>query len=345
MKKALFIIIFILVGLSLNGTMLATLDELSKPNMLSVEGNNILITEGTSIYIYSLSDYKLVSKFGKDGEGPKEFKVSRFGPPLIAYFLDDKLCVSSNGKLSFFTLKGEFISEMRIPPFAVAVPFLNKFIATGSATMDNKKTVLCVNLYDSKMKKLKLLYKSDMEVGPNASFSYPITSFSYQPYQNYLYLVRGTSGFVIDVYDQNGKVIRTIKKEEPRISVDKLFRDKTVESFKTNPNFKQFWEFFKTRIKFKEYYPPIQGIRVADDLIYVFTYKTKGNGTECIILDLNGKEIKRLFLPLPRLYGMDYMPKFDFNNRQFYYLKENDDDEVWELYSIKLIEGKGSRLK
>lgn len=330
-KFFIFIILFSLI-FSVSGKKLAILKEISKPNMIGIEGDRFLITEGASVYIYSLKDFSLVKKFGKAGEGPKEFKISPFGPPMIAFYYKDKIVVSSSDKISFFTKDGEFIKEMKIPPFAVARPFLDKFIATGTAKNDEGKTALSVNLYDSKMTRLKILYKSDFEIGPNMSYIYPINNFSFEPYKERLYLIRGKDGFVIDVYNSNGNVLYSIKKTEPRIRVDDFYKEKTFESFKTSPNTKQYWEFFKNRIKFKEFYPPIQGIRLADDLIYLLTYRTKNGKTECIVMDLKGSIKKRVFLPMPMLYGMDYMPKFDFANKKFYYLKENEDEEEWELF-------------
>jgi len=336
MKKIIAFSLLFSLFIFVNGKKLTTLNEISKPNMLSIEGNNFLITEGTSVFIYSLKDFSLVKKFGKEGEGPREFKISQFGPPMIAYFYKGKIFISSSGKISKFTLNGNFIDEMKIPPFSVARPFLDKFIATGTAENDKGKTALSVNLLDSKMNRIKILYKSDFEIGPNMSYIYPLNNFSFEPYKDKLFMIRGKDGFVIDVFNKEGSILYTIKKEEPKIKVDKEYREKTIDSFKTNPNTKQYWEFFKNRIKFKDYYPPVQGIRVVDDLIYLLTYKTDKGRTECIIMDLKGKILKRVFVPMPMLYGMDYMPKFSFSGKRFYYLKENEDEEIWELFSEKI---------
>jgi hypothetical protein len=336
MKKIVFIILFILISIFTHGKVITSFEELSKPQMMSISKDYLLVTEGPSIFVYSMKDFSLVKKFGQEGEGPREFKVSAFGVPMIAYFHKKNIFVSSDSKISYFTPTGEFIKEMRTPPFAVFRPFRDLYVATGSALNKDQQTVLTINLHNSKLEKIKKLYTSDVSVGPNASFNYPMNNFTYEPYKDKLYLVRGKEGFVIEVMSLEGKSLYTIKKDYEKIKVTREYKDKTFHNFKTNPNFKQFYDFFKQRIKFKDHYPAIQDVRVTDDRIHVITFKKKNKRTECIILDLKGKEIKRVYVPYPELYGMDYLPEYDIFSKNFYILIENDDEEVWELHTTGL---------
>jgi hypothetical protein len=70
---------------------------------------------------------------------------------------------------------------------------------------------------------------------------------------------------------------------------------------------------------------------VRDDRIYVFTFKKAGEETECIILDLAGKEQKTIFVPLPENYGGFQYP-YDIRDNYFFGLVENEDEETWELH-------------
>ena len=49
--------------------------ELLKPNRIYLDQDRIYITERTKVFVYSLKDYKLINTFGKQGEGPGEFKI------------------------------------------------------------------------------------------------------------------------------------------------------------------------------------------------------------------------------------------------------------------------------
>ncbi len=69
-KKYLFII-FILISFLTYGKVVTALEEISQPKMMSISKDYLLITEGSSIFVYSMKDFSLVKKFGKEGEGPK----------------------------------------------------------------------------------------------------------------------------------------------------------------------------------------------------------------------------------------------------------------------------------
>ena len=71
------------------------------PKAVYANGDQIYITEEASIYIYGREDFKLRKKFGREGEGPQEFRG--FGS---LYVYPDYLLVNSTGRISFFTRPG-----------------------------------------------------------------------------------------------------------------------------------------------------------------------------------------------------------------------------------------------
>lgn len=317
---------------------IATLEEIMKPDMFTVGDERIAITEGASVYIYSLKDFRLIKKFGKEGEGPQEFKINPFGAPMAAMLYNGKIYISSDSKVSVFTKDGEFINESRVMPFQFYRPFGDMFLYTAMSTDKNKKTVLSVNLSDGKFNKVKELYITDMTVGPTATFNFPISSFSFVPYKDRIYIVAGKDGFAIDVYDGTGTKLYRVEKDYESLTVPEDYKKKTLEAFRTNPNFKQYWDFFKDRITFKADYPAIQELLVTDDRLYVLTYKQKDGTSEMIIMDLKGKEQKRIFVPVVPPVGIDYYVKYDIYKGFMYRLVENVDDETWELHKIKLLD-------
>ena len=67
----ILILIFILSGLTFSDSF--PMEDLVKPSMITVKDNKLYVLEKTTISIYSIGDMKLISKFGKSGEGPREF--------------------------------------------------------------------------------------------------------------------------------------------------------------------------------------------------------------------------------------------------------------------------------
>jgi hypothetical protein len=324
--------VLLLLGPFIRAEKIATLEGLMRPDMIDIGNNRIYISERATIYIYSLEDFRLIKKFGKEGEGPREFKINPFGPPMVAMPYNDKIYVSSDTKLSVFTRDGKFIKESKVMPFTVFIPFLDKYLATGTAADDKNQALLSVNLYNGKYEKIKGLYVSDMQIGASFVMDFPLNSFSFPPYKDRIYIAAGKEGFVIDVFDKEGTKLYRIKKDYKPLKVPEDYKKKTLEWFKSNTFYKQAWEFFKNRISFRTHYPAIRDMDVTDDRIYVLTYKKQDGNSECIIMDLKGNEQKRVFVHCPDMWGMDYYPKYNIYNRAFYTLVENEDEEVWELH-------------
>lgn len=337
MKKTIIFGIILSLSLFTLAKKIAQLPDLMKPVQMEIGKDRIFISEGTTIYIYSLNDFSLLKKFGKAGEGPREFKVNPFGPPMVIAVMYNKLWVSSDTKLSTWTLNGDFIKEKKVPPFQVFLPAMDKYVASGTSQGKNNKNFLNIGLYDENLKMIKELYQSDWEIGPNFSWNFPMGAFTYNIYKNKIYLIAAREGFAIDVFDLEGNKIQGIRKKYQELEVPASYKSEILKWFQTSPDFKQFFEFFKQRLSFKSHFPAIQWMLVTDNRIYVFTFKQKNGLTECQILDLKGTELKRSFLPLKGLRGNTFdLPVFTVFNMDFYTLIENDDEEVWELHRVNL---------
>lgn len=334
------VFVIIIVGLlvtAVQAKKVAAFADVLKPDTLTIGNNRIYITEGTTVYIYSLKDFRLVKKFGKEGEGPGEFKIVPFSKMIAhPYNNDGKVYISSFAKLSVYSKDGKFIKETKITPFAVFRPFRDVFLATASTADEKGQTVVAVNLYNETFEKVKELYVSDMQVGQSLTLDFPVNSFAFPSYKDRVYVAAGKEGMVIDVFDKKGRKLYRIKKDYKPIKVTEAYKQEIMDWFKNDPIYKDFWDFMKKRISFKTFYPAILRIFVLDDRIYLLTYKKQGENSECIVMDLQGNEEKRVFLPCPENIGMDYLPKYDFYNRTFYSLVENEDDEVWELHMTEI---------
>ncbi len=106
--------------------------------------------------------------------------------------------------------------------------------------------------------------------------------------------------------------------------------DKDTEDFKKkfeeNPGAKA----YKDRVKFvfPDTYPAFKNFHINNGKLYVFTFKKRGDRSEVIVMDSKGNILKTVFLP-----DGNY---FSISEDRFYYLKENEDEEEWELWMEKL---------
>lgn len=344
MKKItayLFVVGIFTLGLftsQLHAQKLTTLKELLKPQSMVVDGEKLFVVEGTSIYIYSLKNHQLVKKFGKTGAGPGEFMVNPFGGPgMVIFTFPNHILVNSQGKLSYFTKNGEFIKEQKTPPLAVLRPIKNNFIGSGFVYSKENQALLCFNLFNAKLEKIKEIHRSDITVnfGSDKAIYLPYEPFLYQVYQDKIFIPDGKDDFVITVFDSNGNKIRQIKKDYNRLKVGETYKKRILNWYQHESPLKMFWEQLKKNIKFKSHFPAILDIALDGERLYVFTYKKQNRLTECIILDLDGNEQKRVFLPFPGAFPLTpYL--YSLQNNYFYTLVENEENEAWELHMKKI---------
>lgn len=339
-KKILLTILVCMLSVSfLCGEKMTTLEEVTRPDMVLAKDGKLYVLEKTTIFIYSLKDFRLIKKFGRSGEGPMEFLARPFGPPLNLYFQSGKLVVNSINKLSFFTLDGKYINEEKVPPDAIFYRLEGGFLAIGAAMGEDKQPRICFRIFSEDFLPQKMLYESEIALGARPDFHVPMNALNYPLlYKDKIFIVKGKEGFVIDCFDHSGKKLYTIeKKYHPKIKMTDAFRESIIDWFKSHHDFRNVYETDKNRIKIKEYFPAIKGITIENDRIYAVTYKTKKDLTECIVMDLKGNELKRLFVPLRESEPYTYYPLlYAIENGTYYALLENEDDDTFELHSQKI---------
>ncbi len=340
MKVFLIIVLFIsgFIQISLNAEKVASFEEIAKPENFVFGNGYIYILENTTIFIYDQKTYKYIGKFGKEGEGPKEIKKNRFGGPLGVTPYKGNVIISSMAKVSFFTKDGKFIREQRVSASDNFFPFGDNYVCMGQAPKDDNKDLLVLSLFfaDKNFKKGRVLYKSDFQIGQNFKFEFPMVPFYPVVQDDILFIIAGKDGFAVNKYDKEGKKTGKIFKDMKQVKLPAYYKTKTIKWFKTAPNYKNLWNFMKQRISFSSKYPQIYAMFSAKNRLYVLTNVIKGDKRECIVMDFNGKEIKRLFLYAPEIYGFDYKFITNLDSNYYYWLVEEEENELWELHREKV---------
>lgn len=330
MKKIsliLFGLIILISGL-VYGEVVATFDELSRPIFVAADDTQLYISEDTSVYIYSLKDFKLIKKFGKAGEGPSEFV--RFA---IAMPIKDKILVNTTGKVVYFSKKGDFVSEAKTKAGFnfIFMPVKNDFIGLGF-TQDKKENAFyrTINIYDKDLNKNKTLFKKKMDFRRDKINPFDSNEqIPFQVWKDIIYVLDDKNA--INICKPDGKIIRTIKPEYKTMAVSQEDKDGMMEFYKTDPRMKQFYDRLKNRIAFPKNLPNLRNFIAVDDKIYIITYKQENDKNEFIIYDKNGKLLKRDMF-FCKLTNPKSTYPLNISNNKIYQLVENEDEEVWELH-------------
>lgn len=334
MKKTIILILVLLIAVfsaqaSTGETVV--LSGVMKPDSVTVDNGQLIVTEKASVFLYSMEDFSLQKQFGKAGEGPQEFKITSYGSSGLG--LDAQpgvFLISSVGKLSLFTREGKFIKEMK----ASHNFFGNMFLALGKGYAGmgslNEEGInyMTVNTYDASLKKVNEVCRVASPYRPGAGTKVFSASFLFRTAGDRIFACNGTD-FEIAVYDNTGKKLYTIAQDYKRQECTQEAKDSVIRYFKTSPSTKNVFQFMQP-ILFPELLPAIRNFFVRDNRVYVVTFLEQEEKTECFVFDLKGKKLKRVFLPLQQQTALWYYP-YTIKNGKLYQLVENEDSEEWEL--------------
>jgi hypothetical protein len=327
----IFLVVLFMVAMGLMGKKLATIPDIFRPFQMAMDDQQFYVTDGTTVSIFSRKDFTLKKKFGKEGEGPQEFKLVQGMPGLILAPQNDSLLINSAGKVSFYTKDGKFIKELKVSTgsmVSIFQPFGEKFVGLTTSMGENMSMKFTVNIYDSQLTKIKEIYQLPMM--KRGRMEFPNISPIFSPVNNKI-IIGGQKEFVLDILNAKGDKVSSITRDYKLLKVGEDYRKGVYEYFRTNPATKQTYEFIKNMITFAEYFPALQGIYVDNQKIYILTHMKKEDNYEFFIYDINGKFLQRLFLPVKYMNVLMPNPT-TIKDNTLYQLIENEEEENWELH-------------
>ena len=321
--RVLIILICVFFALSLFGEKITTFPQLSKPILIKVGENVICINEGFVMYLYDLNDFKLIKKVGRKGEGPGEFSSD-----LDINILKEKIMIESQGKLSFYSLKGDLIKEIRRQPKYRRLKILEDRYVASSGILSKEVYHNIAIILDTDFNELKTFYQDEARYHQQKQKTHRASTWTFDVGEKKCFIV-GSSDFKIDVFDKNGDLLYTIAPEYERVKYAQEYIDAWFNRIKRNLGMNAYYD-FKQRVRFPEFFPAILDMMVDNGHVYVITYRRKENQSECFIFDLQGKLVKKTWLPLKNYDGV-YLFPYCINNNYLYQLLDNEEEEVWEL--------------
>lgn len=331
MRKIFILLFFLFMTGIVYAEKLGSLSGVYKPIRLSIDGDLLYIPDQNTLSVYSMKDFKLKQKIGGEGEGPGEFART---PQAI--ILQDEIILFSSMKFARFKKDGTLLTEKRVFPLMLTniYPLGNHYVIHTSTLNNEAEWERNINIVDQDLKKNKSLYsqiKKQENSGGKSVVRFMESSVSFQCNENNIFLANGSKGFVIEVFDYNGESVRVIEKDIPKIEIPESVKKKMIEGLlKTYSPAQKESIAKRITFEFPDYFPAMQDFLVVGDTLYVKTYGTEENREEYIILDTKGNLLKEVFLPETQpgswtVYG-----------NKFYFLKDNEEKEEWELHCIDL---------
>jgi hypothetical protein len=334
-----------------NDVQIIPLPDLLEPIAIEVTETSIYIPEKSVISVYSRRDFHLEQRFGKQGEGPGEF---RYPPYVTAY--PGFLLINNSSKLMFYSRQGEFIKEVKLPfsynywawPLLVAG---ENYVGIPLEITEKREILHVCRIYDAAFEPIKVLADRIVpSIPPPPPVPRPGARSVRIPKQDYqaapdciscfvigetIYLADTRQGFHIGVLDQKGKPLHIIDKPHKSRKVSSRYKRAFMEKLESLPQWDRMKDIFNVR--FKEIFPAFFSIKSDGERIYVVTYAEKESRYEIITMDLKGHELSRSFSfpikPFARVFS-DFPAidnAYDIHVGKLYYLTYDDPTDVYQL--------------
>jgi hypothetical protein len=283
-----------LLGISCSNDLLVTTNEpmpkLIQPGFLGANGEHLVVVDGLfgeKVCIYGLADLEAQVSFGRKGRGEGQFMVLP-GETVLPYLLDEKLIISSHSKVSEFDWKGQLLSERTtLISTSNFQPLGDGYVALRT-DVGERESFQILELYDADKQVVKEILRAETAFQTTIGNRLLTKRLQYQTYKDQLFVMGLSEDFDIGVYDSAGELVRT-----PNVSYERDFftivHEREVhEYFKENPNTREIYTIIAGQFIMPELMPATKAFLVADDRIYVWTFRVDRGLRELYVLKLNG---------------------------------------------------------
>jgi hypothetical protein len=150
------------------------------------------------------------------------------------------------------------------------------------------------------------------------------------------FLFDGSRGLCIVAFDPGGRRVGETLLPHEKIPVDEAYKRESMAAFRAMPQVKPYWDMFSKMYQFyyPEHFPPLQYLAADESRLYLHTHRRGAGGGEFIVLGSDLKKIRSPFLPVPGVLVAGTPPQYAFHAGDCYFIRENEEDEVWELFAV-----------
>lgn len=338
---ASILLLFTLFGTSLPAEGNGLLPEIGRPELLEISGEYLFLVEGAVIYQYRLKDFSFIRRFGKSGEGPGELKVV---PSIVNYLIPLEKTIMAVGmdKAIEFSHRGEVVREFKIPQFTNYIyPMGKDFLTMRFNSGGERIPDMEVALVDGEFKPRQVLYSQKLSGGRNL-MNLTFDGVNIAVNSRGIFIDQSPEGFVIARFDPSAKAAGKIRIPMKPIPFSAAHEKAAIERIKSNPEIKRIgWENIRPAIKIvhDDYIPLIRDLTTDGDHLWVMGTERRAGKVLFLRIDADGKVDRKLFLPEPldsgftnQIFGRPAR-FYRFHDKRYYYLRENIDEECWQVVS------------
>jgi len=328
-----------------NAPRIIPLPELEEPGQICVENGRVYVLDKRDIIVYDLKDGRLIRRIGKIGQGPGEFTMG----PLRLTVLSDRLVISDFRKIKFFTLDGEYTSEIKEPGFMGFYPFLpigKNYVGFPMERRDDGSLSPAAGCIYDKDLKLKKKFYGELPMAPppppprgsqppaKKTVKLIFRDYAdYAVYGNKIFVADSRKGLFIAIFDENGDLLSEIRHSVEKVKVPKSYLEAVIKERKAS----KYWDSIYSHQNpvVPDFFPDFVGFKIDGGRIYVITPAQKSGLYEVIVMDFKGQILEKSFrfpikpnFEVPESFSLSY----DVEGNKFVWFAYNDAKETFELH-------------
>lgn len=316
-----------------------SLPELETAVSVRAEHGRIYIQDKVNIAAYSFETGQFLRRIGRPGQGPGEFTM--LGGFTV---LDDRIVAADITKTLFFSVEGEYLSQISPPSRIMFYPFLpvgEHFVGVPMERRDDGSILppMCI-IYDSARKQVKRFVEvPDILPPPPPPPGSALPSgredtlmvrdyFDYVIHDNKIFVADSRKGLSISVFDEMGVLLYEIRHPLERVKISTEYRE-----FVTKSRPEGYWTTHKPI--YPDVFPAFIAFKIDGGRIYAVTAAKKDGRYEVIVMDLKGKILDRGFrFPMQNDFWMphSFARTFDVEGGRFIWVEYNDSKDLYELH-------------
>jgi len=315
---------------SASAELVAKLPQVMNPFHLAIaDGRMYIVEDSVAVHIYKLdaNGAAFVKTFGREGQGPGEFDFIYSVRPF-----KDHLDVPGSHKLARFSPDGDYLSEVPVTVgvFKGAAFRLGDGYVVRDLNFDEKGMTTTIRLYDKDFKLIK-------DVGARTSaggldkINLVSDYYSVRVAGDRLYVIDASQDSVVTILDRNGALQKEVHLPLAPFRMTDELKAAIIKPVKDSWDRTMRWEDYEKRLFFPSQAPGLDHFEVSDGRFIVRTYKYSGDKVEFVLFDEGGRELQRQYLPFTGRLSNGLL--FCFYQGRYYYLRENAEEEVWELHA------------
>jgi hypothetical protein len=317
---------------SASAELVAKLPQVQNPFFITIaDGRMYIVENAVSAHLYTLGPKgaSFIKTFGREGQGPGEFDFLY----LVRAF-KDHLDLPGSHKLARFSLDGNYVSEVAVTvgSFKGAVYRLGEGYVVRDFNFDDKGTTTTIRLYDKDFKLVKEIGARKTSQGmPKIN----LVSDYYAPrvVGDQIYVIDAAKESIITVYDRNGIRQKEVRLPLAPIKMTEALREAILKPMREDRDRMLSWADYEKLLFFPDQTPGLDYFEIFDGKFVARTYQYRRDAVEFAVFDQQGRELKRLDLPFTGRISNGVL--FCFYQGRYYYLRENIEEEVWELHAEK----------